>query len=53
MDFPDDMNIQTYFDQRDTNYFDYQEWEYDVRLDKITRELNIKDLLTQTRATLS
>ena len=53
MVFPDDMNIQDYFDQRDTDYFDYQEWEYAVRLDKITRELEIKDLLTQTRSTLS
>ena len=53
MIFPDDMNIQDYFDQHDTDYFDYQEWEYAVRLDKITRELDIKDLLTQTRSTLS
>ena len=53
MDFPDDMSIQDYFDQHNTDYFDYQEWEYAVRLDKITRELHIKDLLTQTRSTLS
>lgn len=53
IDLNNDLIIQNYFADHDTSYYDYQEWEYNVRLDKITRELDIKDLLSQKRGTLS
>lgn len=48
MNLPDNLNIQDWFDSHDTSYYDYKEREYDVRLDKISRELQIRDLLSQT-----
>lgn len=53
MNLPDNLNIQDWFDSHDTSYYDYKEREYDVRLDKISRELQIRDLLSQTWWTLS
>lgn len=53
MNLPDDLNIQDWFDSHDTSYYDYKEREYDVRLDKVSRELQIRDLLSQTWWTLS
>lgn len=50
---PDDTLIWPWLHDHNTDYLDYKQREYDVRLDKITRELQIRELFDRQRGQLS
>ena len=50
---PAGLLVGDWLKDHNTDYADYKEREYNVRMDKITRELNIIDLLNQPREVLS
>lgn len=50
---PQEMVIWPWLQDHNTDYLDYKQREYDVRLDKITRELNIRELFDHQRGMLS
>lgn len=49
----DTMIVQDWFEQHEVDDEHYHDREHGVRLDKITRELDIRELLTQAWGTLS
>ena len=50
---PAGLLVGDWLKDHNTDYADYKEREYNVRMDKITRELNIIDLMNQPREVLS
>ena len=50
---PNETVIWPWLHDHNTDYLDYKQREYDVRLDKITRELQIKQLFERQRGMLS
>ena len=53
MELASDTLIQEYFDDHDTDYYEYQERAYTMRFEQYTRELNIQSVLNHTRGSLS
>jgi len=50
---PNETLIWPWLHDHNTDYLDYKQREYDVRLDKITRELKIRELFDRERGMLS